>query len=152
MYFECRFRASLFRWTPSVIARLSREIEGEVLTGVFDRGRYATDASIYQIMPRGVVVPKTWNDVRAAREIAAEAGISLLPRGGGTSQAGQTVNDSLVLDFSKHLNSVVAVDAERATATVEPGLVLDQLNARLRPHGCGFRSTSPPPRAPRSEE
>ena len=105
--------------------RLQGKIEGEVLTGIFDRGRYATDASIYQIMPRSIVVPKTWNDVEIALEFAKTEGVPLLARGGGTSQSGQTVNDALVVDFSKHLNKVLSYDPESGTVEVEPGLVLD---------------------------
>src|SRR5215470_18442019 len=91
--------------------RLRRELEGEVLFDRFSRGRYATDASHYQIEPVGVVVPKTDEDVRAAMAIAREEGVPLLPRGGATSQSGQTVGRALVMDFSRHLNKLVAVDA-----------------------------------------
>ena len=118
--------------------RLNREIEGDVLFDRFSRGRYATDASIYQIFPLGIVVPKTFEDVETTLEIAREAGVSVLPRGGGTSQCGQTVNEAVVLDFTKYLNSIVEVDADARTAIVEPGLVLDQLNAALRDKGLWF--------------
>ena len=118
--------------------RLSGQIEGKVLTGSFDRGRYATDASIYQIMPRAVVVPKRWEDVGAALDFARSEGLAILPRGGGTSQSGQTVNDALVIDFTRHLNRVIDYDAETGTASVEPGLVLDTLNRRLNPDGWWF--------------
>ena len=104
----------------------------------FSRGRYSTDASHYQIEPIGVVVAKTEQDVRTAMEIAAEEGIPLLPRGGGTSQCGQTVGEALVVDVSKHLNHVIDFDAEVGTATVEPGIALDQLNGFLNPHGYMF--------------
>ncbi|MCC7426773.1 MAG: FAD-binding protein [Alphaproteobacteria bacterium] len=119
-------------------ARLARELEGEVLFDPFSRGRYATDASIYQIEPIGVVVPRRRADVEAAIAIAREEGVPVLPRGGGTSQCGQTVGEALVLDCSKHLNRVLAIDAEARTATVEPGLVLAHLNAALRKHGLFF--------------
>jgi FAD/FMN-containing dehydrogenase len=119
-------------------ARLERSIEGEVLTGRFDRGRYATDASIYQMFPLGVVVPKRFADVEAVLAIAREEGVPVLPRGGGTSQCGQTVNEAIVIDFSKYLNRVLSVDAESATAIVEPGLVLDELNRALKPTGLWF--------------
>ncbi|NJM34911.1 MAG: FAD-binding oxidoreductase, partial [Rhodomicrobium sp.] len=102
-------------------SRLRDAVEGEVLFGRFDRGRYATDASIYQMMPLGVVVPKRFADVEAVLAIAREEGVPVLPRGGGTSQCGQTVNEAVVIDFSKYLNAVVGVDAEAATAVVEPG-------------------------------
>lgn len=117
---------------------LARQIEGDVLTSAFDRGRYATDASIYQITPRAIVVPKSWTDVEAAFAFAKAEGISLLPRGGGTSQSGQTVNDALVIDFTKHLNRVLDYDPQAGTALVEPGLVLDDLNRRIKPDGWWF--------------
>ena len=114
---------------------LARQIEGEVLTDPFDRGRYATDASIYQIVPEAVVVPRRFEDVEAALAFAREQGLPLTARGGGTSQAGQTINRGIVVDFSRHLNRVLAHDAEAGTVTVEPGLVLDELNRSLKPHG-----------------
>ena len=117
-------------------SRLRREIEGEVLFGAADRGRYATDASIYQIMPQGVIVPKRIDDVAAAIALCREAGVSVLARGGGTSQCGQTVNSGLVIDCSKHLNRVLSVEGDRAL--VEPGIVLGQLNAQLRSRGVFF--------------
>ena len=115
--------------------RLKNRVEGEVLDSSFDRGRYATDASIYQIMPRAVLVPKTWDDVEAALEFAKSEGISLLPRGGGTSQSGQTVNDALVVDFTRHLNNVLNYDHEAGRVQVQPGMVLDNLNRQLKPDG-----------------
>ncbi len=118
--------------------RLKSEIEGDVFFDRFDRGRYATDASVYQMFPLGVVVPKTFADVEIALEIARENGIAILPRGGGTSQCGQTVNEAIVIDFTKHLNSIVEVDAENRTAVVQPGLVLDQLNGALKDDGLWF--------------
>jgi FAD/FMN-containing dehydrogenase/Fe-S oxidoreductase len=116
-------------------ARLRRELEGEVLFDAYSRGRYSTDASIYQIEPVGVVVPRHQRDIAAAMQIAAEAGVAVLPRGGGTSQIGQTTGESLVVDVSKHLNRVLAFDAQARTVTVEPGLVLEPLNKFLKPHG-----------------
>src|SRR5882672_9637876 len=100
-------------------SRLRREIRGEVLFDVFSRGRYATDASIYQIEPLGVVVPKSREDAAAAIAIAREEGVPVLPRGGGTSQCGQTVARALVIDCSKYLDRVIAVDAEGRRARVE---------------------------------
>ncbi|WP_158809920.1 FAD-binding and (Fe-S)-binding domain-containing protein [Beijerinckia sp. L45] len=111
---------------------------GEVLFDAFSRGRYATDASSYQIMPLGVVVPSTIAQAEAAIGVAREEGVSILPRGGGTSQCGQTVNDALVLDCSKALNKVVALDVTARTCRVEPGIVLDDLNRKLKPHGLWF--------------
>ena len=117
---------------------LENHVEGAVLFDAFSRGRYATDASVYQVVPLGVVVPKTWADVEATLAVAREAGVPVLPRGGGTSQCGQTVNRAVVIDLSKHLSSVISVDAEARTCVVEPGLVLDHLNAALKPTGLWF--------------
>ncbi len=119
-------------------ARLAREIEGEVLFDAFSRGRYSTDASIYQIEPLGVVIPAGVEDVVRTIEIAGEAGAPILARGGGTSQCGQTVGRAIVVDVSKHLNKVVGFDAEKRRVTVQPGMVLDRLNAFLKPHGLMF--------------
>ena len=118
--------------------RLAREIEGEVLFDRFSRGRYATDASIYQIEPVGVVIPKTIEDVRIAAQIAREAGVPLLPRGGATSQSGQTVGRALVIDYARHLNRVLEVDREARTCVVEPGIALDELNRQLKATGLVF--------------
>lgn len=123
---------------PAIFSKIRAEIEGDVLSGAFDRGRYATDASIYQIMPRAVVVPRRWADVEATLAMAREAEIPVTARGGGTSQAGQTINDSIIIDFSKHLNRVLDYDPERGEAIVEPGLVLDELNRQLKPDGLWF--------------
>ncbi|HEV8645238.1 MAG TPA: FAD-binding oxidoreductase, partial [Burkholderiales bacterium] len=124
---------------PSVLARrLQREVDGEVLFDAFSRGRYSTDASIYQIEPVGVVVPRTEEAARIGLQIAAEEGVPILPRGAGTSQCGQSVGAALVIDCSKSLNAVVEFDAERREVTVQPGMVLDQLNAFLRPHQLWF--------------
>jgi FAD/FMN-containing dehydrogenase/Fe-S oxidoreductase len=109
-----------------------------VLFGRFDRGRYSADASFYQIEPVGVVVPRTREDVVAAVAIAREEGVSVTPRGGGTSQAGQAIGPGLIVDTSKYLTRVLALDVDARRVTVEPGVVLDRLNAELRPHGLHF--------------
>jgi FAD/FMN-containing dehydrogenase/Fe-S oxidoreductase len=119
-------------------ARLGRETSGEVLFSRADRGRYATDASIYQIEPVGVLMPRTIDDVTTAMAIARESGVPVLARGGGTSQCGQTVNRALVLDCSKYLRNVLEIDPDRRRAMVEPGIVLGYLNAALKPHGLFF--------------
>ena len=119
-------------------ARLRREIDAEVLFDIASRGRYATDASIYQIMPVGVVVPRTMEAAIGAMQLAAEEGVAILSRGGGTSQCGQTVGVALIIDNSKYLRNVIHVDAVGMRATVEPGVVLDQLNAQLKPTGLWF--------------
>jgi FAD/FMN-containing dehydrogenase/Fe-S oxidoreductase len=113
--------------------RLRRETAGEVLFGAGDRGRYATDASIYQVEPVGVLVPRTAEDVAAAMAICREEGVAVLPRGGGTSQCGQTVNRALVIDCTKHLRRVISVEGD--TARVEPGISLGALNDALKPTG-----------------
>ena len=118
--------------------RLRREVEGEVLFDAFSRGRYSTDASIYQIEPVGVVIPRNEEAARIALQIAAEEGVPILPRGAGTSQCGQTVGAALVIDCSKFLNQIVEFSAQRREAVVQPGVVLDQLNAFLRPHKLWF--------------
>ncbi len=123
---------------PVLEAALRKSVEGEVLFGRADRGRYATDASIYQVEPLGVVVPKTRDDLAATLAVAREHGVPVLGRGGGTSQCGQTVNRAIVLDCTKHLRKVLAVDAAAGTALVEPGLVLGHLNAALKPQGLFF--------------
>jgi FAD/FMN-containing dehydrogenase/Fe-S oxidoreductase len=112
--------------------RLARNIKGEVMFDRANRGRYSTDASIYQMEPVGIIVPETIDDVVAAMAIARDEGVPVLPRGGGTSQCGQTVNRALVIDCSKHLRRILHVDAEARTALVEPGLVLGHLNNALR--------------------
>lgn len=122
----------------ALAARLRREVEGEVLFDAASRGRYSTDASIYQIEPVGVVVPRTEAAARIAIQIAAEQGVPILPRGGGTSQCGQTVGAALVIDNSRYLNQVIAFDKDARTATVQPGIVLDHLNAQLKSHGLWF--------------
>lgn len=118
--------------------RLSRSVTGPVLFDRASRGRYSTDASIYQIQPVGVVVPDTIDDVAAAMAIAREEGVPVLARGGGTSQCGQTVNAALVIDCSKSLRRILHIDADSRTARVEPGLVLGHLNAALRSCGLFF--------------
>ncbi|MGA2344304.1 MAG: FAD-binding oxidoreductase, partial [Steroidobacteraceae bacterium] len=118
--------------------RLRRETRGEVLFDAAARGRYATDASIYQIMPAGVFVPHDAADVAIALDAARELGVALIPRGAGTSQCGQTIGAGLVIDNSKYFRRILDIDVAARTATVEPGLVLDHLNAALSPHGLWF--------------
>ena len=118
--------------------RLRRSVSGDVFDDGFNRGRYATDASIYQMMPHAVVIPKTADDIVACLAFARDTGTPLLPRGGGTSQCGQTVNHAIVLDTTKHLNKVIELDVENRQCVVEPGIVLDELNRQLKPHGLWF--------------
>ena len=119
----------------ALAAKLRHELEGEVIFDAFSRGRYSTDASIYQIEPIGVVVPKSEQDIVRAIQLAGDAGLPILPRGGGTSQIGQTVGTALVIDTSKYLNQVIDFDPAERSIRVQPGMVLDQLNKYLRPHG-----------------
>jgi FAD/FMN-containing dehydrogenase/Fe-S oxidoreductase len=130
--------ATLNDASQALARRLRQHTRGEVLFDLPSRGRYATDASIYQVMPVGVLVPRDERDVAAALDIARDLKTPVLPRGGGTSQCGQTVGAALVIDHSKHLRRVLHIDAHARTATVEPGLVLDHLNAQLRPLGLWF--------------
>jgi FAD/FMN-containing dehydrogenase/Fe-S oxidoreductase len=122
----------------ALAARLRKEIDGEVLFDAASRGRYSTDASIYQIEPIGVVVPRSEEAARIALAIAAEERVPVLPRGAGTSQCGQTVGAALVIDDSKYLNELVELDADARVAVVQPGIVLDHLNAQLRKHGLWY--------------
>src|SRR5215468_1529715 len=122
----------------ALAARLSREITGDVLFDAFSRGRYATDASFFQIMPAGVVVPRSMDEALKALAICRNEGRIITPRGGGTSQCGQTINEGIVVDFSKHLNEVVSLNVANRTCVVEPGIVLDDLNRQLKKHGLWF--------------
>jgi FAD/FMN-containing dehydrogenase/Fe-S oxidoreductase len=123
---------------PGLERRLKAEVAGDIGFDRFTRGRYATDASHYQIMPLGVVRPRTMADAERAIALARAERVSVLPRGGGTSQAGQTVNRSLVIDCSKYLNRMLELDVAGRRCLVEPGIVLDDLNRQLKPHGLWF--------------
>ena len=118
--------------------RLKTEQAGEVRFDAFTRGRYATDASHYQVMPLGVVTPRSLADAEGALAVCRSEGVPVTPRGGGTSQAGQTVNRSVILDCSRHLNRIVEIDATNRRCVVEPGIVLDELNRALKAHGLWF--------------
>ena len=122
----------------SLERRLKAERIGDVRFDSFTRGRYATDASHYQIMPLGVVTPHTIEEAERAIGTCRAAGVPVTPRGGGTSQAGQTVNESLIVDCSSHLNRIVDFDAVGRRCVVEPGIVLDELNRALKPSGLWF--------------
>jgi len=118
--------------------RLRQSLAGEIYKDGFTRGRYATDASIYQMVPHAVVVPQSLADVEATISFCREHGMALLPRGGGTSQCGQTVNHAIVIDNSKYLNKIIDLDVENRRCVVEPGIVLDELNRQLKPYGLWF--------------
>src|SRR6266852_1732985 len=117
---------------------LESEITGEVRFDRVSRALYSTDASVYQIEPLGVVLPRSLDDIVHAVEIARRHGVSLTARGGGTSQAGQAIGPGLQIDTSKYFNHVLEVNVAECWARVEPGVVLDELNAQLRPHGLRF--------------
>ncbi|HUB96954.1 MAG TPA: FAD-linked oxidase C-terminal domain-containing protein [Stellaceae bacterium] len=123
---------------PHLEARLRRAVKGEVRFDAFTRGRYSTDASIYQIEPLGVVVARDADDMEAALSIAREEGVPVTARGGGTAQCGQTVNRSLIVDCSKHMNTVRALDVAARRVRVEPGVVVERLNKALKPKGLFF--------------
>jgi FAD/FMN-containing dehydrogenase/Fe-S oxidoreductase len=119
-------------------ARLRKAVAGELLFDAASCGRYATDASIYQVEPLGVLVPRTHDDVRAALDVCREMRVPVLPRGAGSSQCGQTVGAALVIDHSKYLDRIGAFDRAAMTINVEPGVVLDRLNESLKPRGVWF--------------
>ena len=122
----------------TLAARLRDSVEGPVRFDALTRGLYSTDASIYQIEPIGVVLPRTLDDIGAAMAIAREEGVPVLPRGAGTSQCGQAIGRALVVDTSRYLRRVGPVDREGRTVWVEPGVVLDGLNRHLAPTGLFF--------------
>jgi len=119
-------------------ARLRKELDAEVMFDAASRGRYSTDASIYQVEPIGIVVPRSEEAARAAIAIAVEEGVPILPRGAGSSQCGQAVGAALVIDHTKYLNKILEIRREQAVAVVQPGVVLDALNTELRKHGLWF--------------
>ncbi len=121
-----------------LLAQLQKEIKGEVLSDEYSLGMYATDASVYQIKPVVVVIPKDEEDVKKAITLANSNKLSILPRGGGTSLAGQTVGKSLVLDFSKYMNTIIELNEKEKWVRVQPGLIRDELNAYLAPYGLHF--------------
>ncbi len=117
---------------------LAQQMEGPVAADSFTRGRYATDASIYQITPRAVAFPRHSDDVIAALDVARRHDLPVIARGGGTSQNGQPIGDGIVLDYSRHFSDLVSIDPDKMEATVRPGIVLARLNEQLRPHGLFF--------------
>ncbi|MEZ4424476.1 MAG: FAD-linked oxidase C-terminal domain-containing protein [Gemmatimonadota bacterium] len=131
-------RTSADRQSRALAARLRRHHGGEVHADRITRGMYATDASIYQVFPLLVAMPRDTADIAAALELARAEGVPVTPRGAGTSQAGQAIGPGLVLDVSRHLHGITHVDRASRTARVQPGLVLDTLNRALRPEGLFF--------------
>ena len=135
-------------WGPAGIIPSVNDLERELRKVIggdvrFDPGSrllYSTDASMYQVEPVGIVIPRDADDVQAAIEVTRTQGVALLPRGGGTSLTGQTVNHALVMDFSRYMNQVLEVNAEELWARVQPGLVQDELNHHVRPAGPPVRA------------
>ncbi len=123
---------------PSFLDELRRSVQGEVRTDDISRILYSCDASIYQVMPYGVLIPRSVEDIQIAVQLAAKYRIPLLPRGGGTSMAGQTVNEALVIDTTPHLNRILEVNPEEKWVRAEPGVVLSSLNAHLKPYGLKY--------------
>ncbi len=117
---------------------ISTRVSGKTLFDEFSRGRYSTDSSLYQIKPLGAVLPKDTNDVLSLMEYSQKNSIPLLARGSGSSQCGQTVGESVVLDYTKHQNKILELNVDEKFVWVQPGVVLDQLNTYLKPHGLWF--------------
>tara|TARA_B100000809_G_scaffold67479_1_gene64457 strand:+ start:22237 stop:25140 length:2904 start_codon:yes stop_codon:yes gene_type:complete len=124
--------------TQELIEELQKHVSGEVRFDKMSRALWSTDASIYQIEPVGVVLPRNDEDVIAVIETAHKYGVTVLPRGGGTSLAGQTVGESIVVDFSRYMKSMGEVNTEEGWVKTQPGIILDELNAQLSPHGVMF--------------
>ncbi|MFG0257300.1 MAG: FAD-binding and (Fe-S)-binding domain-containing protein [Phycisphaerales bacterium JB043] len=120
------------------LQRLSGSLQGQLRTSRHDRLLYATDASLYQVEPRAVVIPESIDDVIRTSHYCLDTATPLLMRGGGTSLAGQTTNDAIVVDTSAHLDAIEQCTPEYRTAWVQPGIVLDTLNSRLKPHNLFF--------------
>ena len=117
---------------------LKRRLQGDLHLDAYYRSLYSTDASVYQIQPRAVVLPRSVDDVAATLDWARAEGWAVIPRGGGTSLSGQSIGPGVILDFSRYLNRIVEIDPERQTARLEPGVVLDVLNAAAAKHGLQF--------------
>ena len=122
----------------SFINELSRRVTGEIRTDAYSKMLYSTDASIYQVEPHGVLIPRNIEDIHAAAELAARHKVNILPRTSGSSLAGQAVNEALVIDFTRHLDQVLEVNQEEKWVRVQPGIVLDQLNIDMQPYGLQF--------------
>ncbi|UPM41680.1 FAD-binding and (Fe-S)-binding domain-containing protein [Halocatena salina] len=123
---------------PELHDDLDELVAGDVRFDTYSRQLYATDASAYEVVPIGVVFPRSTDDVAAVMSYCAERTIPVLPRGGGTSLAGQAVNEAVVLDFTRYMDAVLAVDPESQTATAQPGAILGDIDEQLESHGLKF--------------
>ena len=123
---------------PAMVADLTERIAGDVRFDDYSRQLYATDASAYEVTPVGVVFPESTADVAAVMEYCSTREIPVLPRGGGTSLAGQSVNEAVVLDFTRHMDAITDIDAEDRRATAQAGTTLGDLDGELEPHGLKF--------------
>jgi FAD/FMN-containing dehydrogenase/Fe-S oxidoreductase len=124
--------------SSSFISLLKSTVKGDVLDDDYSLGMYSTDASVYQIKPVVVVLPQNEEDVKKAVEAARKHRVKILPRGGGTSLAGQTVGEAMVIDFSRNLNQVLEINEKERWVRVQPGIVLDELNQHLKPFNLHF--------------
>ena len=120
------------------LADLEPLVSGELRTDAYSRLLYSTDASIYQVMPHAVLIPHNLEDVHAAVTLAAERAIPIVPRTAGSSLAGQAIGEALIIDFSRHLDAILELNADEGWVRVQPGIVLDELNLYLQPHGLQF--------------
>ncbi|HEX2996555.1 MAG TPA: FAD-binding oxidoreductase, partial [Anaerolineales bacterium] len=123
---------------PDFINELRKHFTGDIRLDLASRILYSTDASIYQLEPLGVVLPKTQDDLHAAVELAAKYKVPILPRGSGSSLAGQAIGNALIIDCSRWLDSIIAIDPETQTAIFEPGVILARLNLAAAKHGLMF--------------
>ena len=123
---------------PDFLNELQKRVAGDLRTDQYSRILYSTDASLYQAMPHGVLIPKSIDDLQAAVELAAKYKVPLLPRTGGSSLAGQAVNEALVIDMTTHLDQILEVSQEENWVRLQPGVVLDTLNLNLRSMGLQF--------------
>ena len=135
------------RTRTDVVAALRSSVRGAVDDSTRRRAEYSTDASNYRVVPQVVVFPQDPDDVQAALAVARDAGVPITSRGGGTSVAGNAVGTGVVLDFSRHVNRILAIDPEAATARIEPGVVMASLQKAAPRTGCGSGPTRPRRRA-----
>src|SRR5512135_2801386 len=123
---------------PDFVNELRKRFSGDIRNDDASRILYSTDASLYQIEPLGVVLPRTQDDLQACMELAAKYSLPVLPRGSGSSLAGQAIGQAVIIDCSRWLDKLIAIDAEQHTATVEPGLILAHLNREAARYGLQY--------------